>query len=352
MRRLGWVKLLAALGAVFLSSTSCGSAGEVVEPSLRAEPPSWLRDGHLSAAAAGGDLVAVPDATGTAPPEVRHPDGTWEDLPRLPARGQFGILLSVGDTVVAAGSECRNDCEAGPFRMFMLSKDRSEWRHLDGPDITVTSDTEIVPYPNPLHYAVIYLSGEYYRVSEDGAVRRIPALPTREAVPDIDNGSFVCVGAETMTVVPHHHEEMAGIKLELAGEVSVLRLDDLAAGWISAGPVPAATSTNYNGSMCGPETATFYGGATQTTFNYSTRQWTSGAANFQELTGTDQVPSTWSGGLAFSPDGGTAFVIVDKKVLERVGGGPWHDTGKTAWSIAPTLRPSSSTSLTSLPDSK
>lgn len=61
---------------------------------------------HLaSVAAAGRDLVAIGDTTGSALPEVRHPDGTWQDLPHLPERGEFGIVLSVGDTVVAAGRE-------------------------------------------------------------------------------------------------------------------------------------------------------------------------------------------------------------------------------------------------------
>lgn len=220
--------------------------------------------------------------------------------------------------------------------MFLLSEDRSTWRSLDTPDITIDSETEIVPYPNPLRYAVIFIAGNYYRVDENGKVGIIPSPPTQSAMADINEGYFLCVGAETMTVVPHHHEEMAGTALELAGEVSVLELDHPDAGWTSAGAVPPATPTNSNGSMCGPDTATFFGWPTQATFTESTRQWSTGPANFQELTGTDQVPWTWTSSLAFSPDGSTAFVIVDQKVLVRVGDGLWQDTGRTAWSIVST----------------
>lgn len=94
-------------------------------------PPVSLAETYTNVGAAGDDLVAMGDTRGSAVPEVRRPDGTWEDLPHLPERGQFGIVLSVGETVMAAGRKCSGECESGPLRMFLLSADRSEWRRLD-----------------------------------------------------------------------------------------------------------------------------------------------------------------------------------------------------------------------------
>lgn len=304
-----------------------------VETAQPSEPPADLASGFGQAAAAGSDLVVLGDTwspkADSYQPFIRSVDGEWSLLPTLPLSGVFRIA-SAGETVVLGGVACSEPkCQSGQLAFLMLSADRFSWEELPSRDVKLSTETEMTTARSPQTYAYFEIGSSAYFVGPDGDVNEVPAGAQIES-----QGSFRCVAVDTIVSVPYAAEPMPGtqggpLQLQtLVGEVMSFSFSDPDAGWTSAGAVPEGVATS-GGDLCEPDGLTIVGSGTESHYSVSTRRWTSGPSNFEDVVG-NQIAFNTPGILA-SADSSTVFMATwDERLISRVGRGEWVDTGIAA----------------------
>lgn len=332
----GWRRRFAAVGLVTclaLTVAGCSSSEALTTTvegtdvlSLDLASASWM------AAAAGPDLAIVIYSTENAEPlptAVRTADGSISSLPPLPFVGNVRIS-SVGNSVAVGGIECLDKaCEESKAAFALLAKDQKSWQRLAAPEARFSAEVEIAALSVGRHnYGLFQIGPDAYAVTPSGEVSSVPRSPFSGS-----EYGFSCVAGDTMIAVEAagvSGSELAGMisEAELVGDVQILRLESIEAGWQSSGPVPQGVRTSYS-NLCLPDRFSFQNGEQETSFSVTDGTWTQTPSNLVPLIGNPVfrfgVEST-----ASSIDAATDYVVDAGWVLAQSQPGVWINTTENA----------------------